>query len=59
MWRNSRTNKSIYESSSKVNLLPKDFDTTISDPTLWKGNVRDRIKYILVPGERTDLHAVH
>lgn len=38
-----------------VNLLPKDFDTTISDPTLGRVNVRDRIKYILVPGERTGL----
>ena len=37
-----------------VNLLPKDFDATI-DTSLGRVNVRDRIKYILVPGEKTGL----
>ena len=38
-----------------VNLLPKDFDGTISDTSLGRVNVRDRIKYILYPGDKTGL----
>ena len=38
-----------------VNLLPKDFDGTYTDPRLGRVNARDRIKYILFPGEPTGL----
>ena len=39
-----------------VNLLPKDFDGTITDPSLGgRVNPGDRIKYVLVPGEKTGL----
>ena len=38
-----------------VNLLPNDFKGNITDSTLGVMDVRDRIRYKLVPGEKTGL----
>ena len=38
-----------------VNLLPEGFNGLVNDPNLGAVNVRDQIRYKLVPGAKTGL----